>query len=101
MASENNGAATARAEGHSAVFAVLRQLLRPYESELAIRIDKPGNCYLETHSSSMNGRPMFFAGRKNQEKLRQFLSSRLIYVSRSGRSNFPFSEENNAGTGLL
>jgi hypothetical protein len=64
MASENNGAATARAEGHSAVFAVLRQLLRPYESELAIRIDKPGNCYLETHSSSMNGRPMFFAGAK-------------------------------------
>jgi hypothetical protein len=64
MASENNGAATARAEGHSAVFVVLRQLLRPYESELAVRIDKPGNCYLETHSSSLNGRPMFFAGAK-------------------------------------
>lgn len=64
MASENNGAATAKAEGHNAVFTVLRQLLKPYESELAIRTDKPGNCYLETHSSSMNGRRMFFAGAK-------------------------------------
>ena len=65
MAVENNGvAATARVEGHNAVFTVLRQLLRPYESELAIRTDKPGNCYLETRSSSMNGRRMFFAGAK-------------------------------------
>jgi len=65
MAVENHGvAATARVEGHNAVFTVLRQLLRPYESELAIRTDKPGNCYLETRSSSMNGRRMFFAGAK-------------------------------------
>jgi hypothetical protein len=64
MAVENNGATTARVEGHNAVFTVLRQLLRPYESELAIRTDKPGNCYLETRSSSMNGRRMFFAGAK-------------------------------------
>jgi hypothetical protein len=64
MGFENNGAATAKAEGQNAVFSVLRQLLRPYESELAIRTDKPGNCYLETHSSSMNGRRMFFAGAK-------------------------------------
>ena len=64
MAVENNGAATAKIEGHSAIFSVLRQLLRPYEGELAIRTDKPGNCYLETRSSSMNGRRMFFAGAK-------------------------------------
>jgi hypothetical protein len=65
MAVENNGAAAvARAEGHNAVFTVLRQLLKPYEGELAIRTDKPGNCYLETRSSSMNGRRMFFAGAK-------------------------------------
>jgi hypothetical protein len=64
MAVENNGTAVARAEGHNAIFTVLRQLLRPYESELAIRTDKPGNCYLETRSSSMNGRRMFFAGAK-------------------------------------
>jgi len=64
MAVENNGAAPGKIEGYSAIFSVLRQLLRPYESELAIRTDKPGNCYLETRSSSMNGRRMFFAGAK-------------------------------------
>ncbi|MGH9633317.1 MAG: hypothetical protein ACRD72_00640 [Candidatus Angelobacter sp.] len=64
MAVENNGAAVGKIEGHSAIFTVLRQLLKPYESELAIRTDKPGNCYLETRSSSMNGRRMFFAGAK-------------------------------------
>ena len=65
MAVENNGAASAaRVEGHSAVFTALRKLLKPYEADLAIRIDKPGNCYLETRSSSLNGRRMFFAGAK-------------------------------------
>ena len=64
MAVENNGAAPGKIEGYSAIFSVLRQLLRPYESELAIRTDKPGNCYLETRASSMNGRRMFFAGAK-------------------------------------
>ena len=65
MAIENNGAAAAtRADSHSVVFTALRKLLKPYESELAIRIDRPGNCYLETRSSSMNGRRMFFAGAK-------------------------------------
>ena len=101
MAVDNNGTATARVEGHSAIFSVLRQLLRPYESELAIRTDKPGNCYLETRSSSMNGRRMFFARRQNQEKLRQLLPSCAIYVSRAFRPNFANAQENNAGTGLL
>jgi len=64
MASENTGAASARVEDHNAVFIVLRQLLKPYEGELAIRTDKPGNCYLETRSSGFNGRRMFFAGAK-------------------------------------
>jgi hypothetical protein len=64
MAVENNGAAAAKIEGHSAIFTALRQMLKPYESELAIRTDKPGNCYLETRSSSMSGRRMFFAGAK-------------------------------------
>ena len=64
MAVENNGAASARAENYSAVFTVLRQLLKPYEGELAIRTDKPGNCYLETKSQSFNGRRLFFAGAK-------------------------------------
>ena len=65
MAVENNGAASAnRGDGHNIVFTALRKLLKPYESELAIRIDRPGNCYLETRSSSLNGRRMFFAGAK-------------------------------------
>lgn len=64
MAIENNGAAPARADGHNAIFTVLRQLLKPYEAELAIRTDKPGNCYLETRPTGMNSRPMFFAGAK-------------------------------------
>ena len=64
MAVENSGAASARAEDYSAVFTVLRELLKPYEGELAIRTDKPGNCYLETKSSSFNGRRLFFAGAK-------------------------------------
>jgi len=64
MAVENSGAGTAKADGHGVVFTALRKLLKPYEADLAIRIDKPGNCYLETRASSMNGRRMFFAGAK-------------------------------------
>ena len=64
MVVENNGAALARAENHRAVFTVLRQLLKPYEGELAIRTDKPGNCYLETKAPRFNGRRLFFAGAK-------------------------------------
>jgi len=101
MAVEKNGAATAKAEGHSAVFTVLRQLLKPYEGELAIRTDKPGNCYLETRSSSLNGRRMFFCRRQDQKELRQLLPSRLVHVPRSLRQNLAVAEENDAGTGLL
>lgn len=64
MASENTGAVAVKVKDHNAVFTVLRQLLKPYEGELSIRTDKPGNCYLETKSSSVNGRRMFFAGAK-------------------------------------
>lgn len=49
---------------HIAVFNALRQLLKPYESVLALKIDRPGNCYLETHSPSLNGRHLFFAAAK-------------------------------------
>lgn len=51
-------------ELHGAVFSVLRQILRPYEAQLAVKTDKPGNCYLETRAASMNGRRLFFAGAK-------------------------------------
>lgn len=49
---------------HTAVFNALRQLLKPYESALALKIDRPGNCYLETHAPSLNGRHLFFAAAK-------------------------------------
>lgn len=52
------------AQGYGAVFSVLRQLLAPYEDELVVRIDKPGHCYLETRSASLNGRRLFFAAAK-------------------------------------
>lgn len=51
-------------DNHNAAFAALRQLLRPYEKELAVKTDKPGNCYLETRSASLNGRRLFFAAVK-------------------------------------
>jgi hypothetical protein len=48
-------------ERHGAVFTALSQILAPYKSQFAVKIDKPGNCYLETHAASLNGRPLFFA----------------------------------------
>jgi len=53
-----------KVDRYAAVFSALRDLLKPYESELAIKIDKPGNCYLETKSASLNGRRLFFAAAK-------------------------------------
>ena|ERR1700759_3801930 len=65
MAIENAGtSASARAENHGVIFAALRKLLKIYEPELAIRIDRPGNCYLETRSAGMSGRHLLFAGAK-------------------------------------
>src|SRR6267154_6139064 len=108
MAVENNGAAAAaKAEGHTAVFTVLRRLLKPYEGELAIRTDKPGNCYLETRSSSLNGRRMFFAGAKIKKNYVSFyltplymfpdLSDRIsptLRKLRQGQSCFNFTTVN-------
>ena len=51
-------------ERHGAVFAALRQILKPYENQFAVKTDKPGYCYLETRAASLNGRRMFFAGAK-------------------------------------
>ncbi len=59
-----DNSAAGRADKHGVLFAALRKLLRPYESELSVKTDKPGNCYLETRSASMNGRRLFFAAAK-------------------------------------
>jgi len=94
MAVENNGAASAaRVEGHSAVFIALRKLLKPYEADLAIRIDKPGNCYLETRSSSMNGRRMFFAGAKIKKNYVSFyLPALYMFPDLSDRISPPLKK---------
>jgi hypothetical protein len=66
MAAENKPEEEAHVEAqdHGAVFTALRQLLVPYENELVAKIDKPGHCYLETRSASLNGRRLFFAAAK-------------------------------------
>lgn len=60
----NNRTPANAMESHSVVFTALRKLMRPYEAELAVKTDKPGSCYLETHSASLNGRRLLFAGAK-------------------------------------
>lgn len=93
MALENDGTATAKAKGHNEVFAVLRQLLKPYEDELAIRTDRPGNCYLETRSTSMNGRPMFFAGAKIKKNYVSFyLPSLYMFPDLADRISPPLKK---------
>jgi hypothetical protein len=49
---------------HQAVFAALQQILSPYKADLSVKIDRPGNFYLETRAASLNGRHFFFAGAK-------------------------------------
>jgi len=51
-------------ERHGAVFAALRQILKPYENQFAVKTDKPGHCYFETRATSFNRRRLFFAGAK-------------------------------------
>ena len=60
----NSEPASVATERHGAVFATLRQILKPYENQFAVKTDKPGNCYFETRAASLNGRRMFFAGAK-------------------------------------
>ena len=44
------------------VFNVLRELLSPYECDLAVQSDKPGHCWLESRTPTYKNRPMYFAG---------------------------------------
>jgi hypothetical protein len=60
----NSKSATSSRESLHAVFAALQQILSAYKSDLAVKIDRPGNCYLETRAASLNGRRLFFAGAK-------------------------------------
>jgi hypothetical protein len=65
MANANDSKpATADDERHRAIFTALQQILSGYKNDLAVKTDKPGNCYLETRTASLNGRRLFFAGAK-------------------------------------
>jgi len=66
----NNGAEPVRLPrtDYFAVYSALRQLLKPYEDDLAVKTDKPGQCYLETRSAALSGRRLFFAAAKVKKK---------------------------------
>ena len=79
-------AAGAGAERYIAVFTALRRLLTPYERDLAVKIDKPDNCYLETRSASLNGRRLFFAAVKLKKNYVSFyLTPLFMYPELSDR----------------
>jgi hypothetical protein len=103
----NPESSSANKERHGAVFLALRQILKPYENLLAIKTDKPGNCYLETRAASMNGRRLFFAGAKIKKNYVSFyltplymfpdLSDRIsptLRKLRQGQSCFNFTTVN-------
>jgi hypothetical protein len=78
LAIENNSEpASVASERYGAVFVALRQILKPYENQFAVKTDKPGNCYLETRAASLNGRRLFFAGAKVKKKYVSFYLSPL------------------------
>ena len=106
MAVENNSApANAALERHGAVFTALRQILKPYEDVLAVRTDKPGHCYMETRTASLNGRRLFFGGAKVKKNYVSFylmplymlpdLCNRISHVLKKlmqGQSCFNFTQ---------
>jgi len=65
-------APAAKTKDHGAVFNALRLLLKPFEDKFAVKTDKPGNCYLETRSASLNGRRLFFAAAKAKKNYVSF-----------------------------
>jgi hypothetical protein len=66
-------------ERHEVVFAALRQILKPYENLLAVKTDKPGNCYLETRATSLNGRRLLFAAAKVKKNYVSFYLTPLYW----------------------
>ena len=46
----------------AAVFTALRQILKPFEGQLAVQTDKPGNYHMEAPSILHRGKPLYFAG---------------------------------------
>jgi hypothetical protein len=54
--------APANGVGLDEVFSALRGLLAPYENSLALKVPKPGYCYVESRTPTYKNRPMYFAG---------------------------------------
>ncbi len=94
MAIENTRASLpAKAESHGVVFTALRKLLKIYEADLAIRIDKPGNCYLETRSAGMGGRHLLFAGAKIKKNyVSYYLPALYMFPDLSDRISAPLKK---------
>jgi hypothetical protein len=65
---DNNPESATLARNHSAVYSALREILRRYQDDLAVKTDKPGHVWLETRSASINGKPLFFAAAKIKKK---------------------------------
>lgn len=65
---DHRESANAARTQHDAVFSALREILKHYREDLAIKTDKPGHFWLETRSPSLNGRRLFFAAAKIKKK---------------------------------
>jgi hypothetical protein len=90
MADDRNLKPAASSRGpHDAVFAALRQILSAYKADLAVKIDRPGNCYLETRAASFNGRRLFFAGAKSKKNYVSFYLTPLYMFPDLGRRISP------------
>jgi hypothetical protein len=59
---------TAPAAQHGGMYLALREILKPYQDDLAVKTDKPGHFSLETRSLSLNGRRLFFAAAKIKKR---------------------------------
>jgi hypothetical protein len=53
---------------HHLVYSALREILKTYQDDLAVKTDKPGHFWVETRSPRFNGRPLFFAAAKIKKK---------------------------------
>jgi len=84
MVEENNSKAGTPDGERLAVFTALKQILSPYKDLLAARIDKPGNCYLETRTAGLNGRRLFFAGAKIKKNYVSFYLTPLYMYPEIG-----------------
>lgn len=87
------------------MYSALRELLKAYEDDLAVKIDKPSHYYLESRSPSLNGRPLFFAAAKIKKNYVSYylpilymfpeLSNRIspgLRKTMQGQSCFNFTE---------